>query len=107
MLLNNCRLSSLIAKSEEILLRWRQNKGVERWYRENGIEPFKRILREMPSDQALEELLNEKIEDIKYEDEQLQKVYNEQFWLYQIAAMKALREEAQRILALHNSHMMS
>lgn len=94
--LSTSNLSRLVAKSEEILLKWWQDKRIEAWYKQNGIEPIKRLGQEMPNDQELEELLNAKIEGIKYEDEKTAKVRNEDFWLYQMAAMRALREEATR-----------
>jgi hypothetical protein len=92
---------SFKAKSEEIMLKWREGKCFEAWYEQNGLEPFKRLVQEMPSDDQLQDLLMKKIEGIKFEDEKIAKVYNQEWWIYQIAGMRALREEAMRICNLH------
>lgn len=97
-------MSRLVAKSEEIVLKWRQSKWFEKWYEQNGIEPIKKLWQEMPNDQELEELLRAKIDGLRYEEEKIAKVRNEEYWLFQIAAMRALREEAKRICELVESN---
>lgn len=96
--------STLKDKSEEILLKWRQNGWADRWYESYGIEPVKKVMQEIPNDRDLESLLHQMLERAKNEDEKIAKRYNEEWWTYQLAAMRAWREEAKRIYGLHQIH---
>ena len=97
--------SAFIAKSEEILLKWQKSRWADKWYDEYGIEPIEKVKSEIPDDEALGGLLRDHIQAIKYEDEKIAEVRNEEFWIIQIAAMRALREEAIRISNLHELKM--
>jgi hypothetical protein len=91
---------SFIQKSEELLQKWCHG-WAERWYERNGIEHIRRFRDESPTDQELEQYLQRQIENMKYEDEKIAKIRNEEFWIGQAAAMRALREECKRIRHLH------
>lgn len=91
---------SFIQKPEEILLEWRKDGWADRWYKEYGIEPMQRARKEGPSDEELEQYLQKQIEGIKYEDPKIAKIRNEEFWIEQVAAMRAFREECERICQL-------
>lgn len=85
------------------MFKWREAKCFEAWYEQNGLEPFKRLVQELPNDQELKKLLKKKIEEIKFEDEKIAKFYDQEWWIYQIGAMRAVREEAMRICNIHSS----
>lgn len=93
---------SFIQKSEEMLIEWRKDGWAQRWYKEYGIEPISQARKESPSDEELEQYLQKQIEGIKYEHPKIAKVRNEEFWSQQIAAMRAFREECERICRLHD-----
>jgi len=90
-------LTDIIAKSEEIRLRWgKDGWSMEKWYEQNGIDPIREMAKGYPNDQELEKMLKKEIEDMKNKDKKITKLYNEDFWLYQMAAMRALREDARK-----------
>lgn len=91
---------SFIEKSEEILLKWREDAWANRWYKEYGIGPIRRLRRGLPSDPEIERMLEKWLEETKREYKKADQARVEEFWFGQAAAFRALREETERVCQL-------